>query len=469
MKTKIDVSRRSILKGIAGSLGAAAVSVPLFDVFGGDTALAQDGVAGPKRLILLFHGNGVSTEDWRIDASNGPIDLAGTDLPVQVRGLQHYRPPADTGDTTTYDFRDRLLMLEGLQLSQDVFEKGPPAEGGQHNWGSALLWTGSDVVGNGSVWPDSPSLDQLVAQASGTESLVASVKQHTSGHAVIRNRLSYMGPDQPVTPVDTPLALYNRMFAGLDPANADAVRRERLKRRSLIDYLRGDLQKIEAHVGAHEREKLRRHVEALQSIETRINRPAAECTLPGQPNPDADYPERSRAFLDMVVAAMRCGQTNVASVAMTGGGGDVDMHWVHDQPVNGYTNYHYIGHTRNEGNAGEVFRDCVAWFYDQLGYLMWALETTPEGGGTMLDNTLIVMCSEVSDGGHATDNMPFVLAGNVGGALKMGRYVDVRGSSDSSVYHQNLLAALAQHFDVPGEAVGKASFNDSSLASVLAA
>jgi hypothetical protein len=89
------------------------------------------------------------------------------------------------------------------------------------------------------------------------------------------------------------------------------------------------------------------------------------------------------------------------------------------------------------------FNDYVAqrrWYIQQFTYLLEQLQARKEGEGTMLDYSMVLLCSEVSDGNtHSHDNMPFVLAGRGGGALRTGRVMRHDGRR-----HGDLYAAMAQ-------------------------
>lgn len=93
------------------------------------------------------------------------------------------------------------------------------------------------------------------------------------------------------------------------------------------------------------------------------------------------------------------------------------------------------------------------WWMSQLAYLLGELEARPEGDGTMLDHSLVVMCTEVCDGNpHLHDDMPIVLADGAGGAVSTGRLLDTGGRR-----HADLWISVAHAM---GEMI--TSFGDSS-------
>jgi hypothetical protein len=99
----------------------------------------------------------------------------------------------------------------------------------------------------------------------------------------------------------------------------------------------------------------------------------------------------------------------------------------------------------------EMLTRINAWYAGELAYLMDKLAQIPEGDGTLLDNTLILWCNELSRGNaHSHPDMPFVLAGRAGLRGRTGRFLQYPGS----VPHNNLLVSILQALDVPATRFG---------------
>jgi hypothetical protein len=99
------------------------------------------------------------------------------------------------------------------------------------------------------------------------------------------------------------------------------------------------------------------------------------------------------------------------------------------------------------------FTQQVTWFVSQFVYLLDQLSQRPEGAGTMLDNSIVLLCSEISDGNtHSHDDMPFIIGGKAGGALRTGQIFDFNGRR-----HADLLLSIAHAM---GDSM--TSFGDSS-------
>lgn len=110
-------------------------------------------------------------------------------------------------------------------------------------------------------------------------------------------------------------------------------------------------------------------------------------------------------------------------------------------------------HLDASGSKFAAYTAQVKWFVSQYAYLLGQLKARPEGSGTMLDNSLVVLCSEISDGNtHKHDDMPFILAGGGGGAIRSGRLLDFGYRR-----HSDLLVSLGQAMGDPMTSYGEAS------------
>jgi hypothetical protein len=145
------------------------------------------------------------------------------------------------------------------------------------------------------------------------------------------------------------------------------------------------------------------------------------------------FPQVLRAQTDLMVQAMACGYTRVgviqgsyhtselimsrfANTEMYDPGFDMRSH-----QASHYGATHDLTHREYKAYAQQV-----KWWVQQFAYLLSQLAARPEGDGTMLDNSLVLLCSEIADGNtHLHDDMPFVLAGGGAGTIRTGRFMDV--------------------------------------------
>jgi hypothetical protein len=106
------------------------------------------------------------------------------------------------------------------------------------------------------------------------------------------------------------------------------------------------------------------------------------------------------------------------------------------------------------------------WFSEQFAYLLTKLASIKEGTGTMLDNTLVFWCNELSRGNsHSHPDMPYLLAGRAGGALRTGRFLSYPRTSN--VPHNNLLVSIMNAMGPPDQTIGNPAYCTGPLANLL--
>jgi hypothetical protein len=122
----------------------------------------------------------------------------------------------------------------------------------------------------------------------------------------------------------------------------------------------------------------------------------------------------------------------------------------------------------DKGNPAytEQWKRCMKWFSEQLAYLLTRMKQINEGTGTLLDNSAVVFVSSFGHaGGHSPTNVPFIVAGKAGGALRPGQFLDY---STSHPPHNRVLLTLAKAFGLDMPSYGNAKYGMSPLAEMLA-
>jgi Protein of unknown function (DUF1552) len=160
-----------------------------------------------------------------------------------------------------------------------------------------------------------------------------------------------------------------------------------------------------------------------------------------------NFPAVLRAQMDVMVQAMACGLTKVGVIQSSQHTSELIMSRfrgseMHD-PGFDMRSHQASHYGARQERTNRLFTDYLKqrrWWVSQFAYLLEQLRQRPEGDGTMLDHSLVLMCSEVSDGNtHSHADMPFLLAGRGGGCIAPGRVSDHPG-----VRHGQLLAAIAR-------------------------
>jgi len=445
------ISRRRLLQ--LG--GAAAITWPLRR--GARLLRANNSPGTAKRFIVFYFPDGIVGQSQGGDPSLWP----------------------PTGSETAFTLSDSLSPLAPYQ-NQCVFFSGlsmGSTDSGSHPGGAKKLLTAADE-GNGL------SIDQHLAQTVGAADPFPSLylgAQVNGDNPSADMYISYIAPGSSTPPQDDPVAAFQRVFGGMGTTgggsgsssgsgSADAARRL-----SILDNAKAEIQALESKLGTTEKTKLDLHLQAVRQVETQIQAlgsggmGGATCSSPSIDATGIDsstlyapemFPQVLKAQTDLMVQAMACGLTRVGVIQCAHHTSNLIMSRFANTPL--YTpNFDMRSHQASHYGATHdptniQYADYVLqvkWWVEQYAYLLSQLAARPEGDGTMLDNSLVFLCTEICDGNtHLHDDMPFVLAGGGGGTIRTGRYVDYG-------YHRHgdLFIAIANAMGDPITSFGDAS------------
>jgi len=242
------------------------------------------------------------------------------------------------------------------------------------------------------------------------------------------------------------------------------------QRKSVLDAVTQSYAKLNPRLGTADKAKLDQHLGNIRDLEVRLTatatagpscvKPAAPATLDYMNN--ANFPTVGKLQMDLLVMAMACDLTRVGSIQWEQSVGETRFTWVDPAITRGHHDMSHDGDTVTD--TLEQLTKINTWYAQQLNYLLNALKSAKEAdGSSMLDNTLLIWCNELSRGNvHSHDHMPFVLAGGAGGALRTGRFL----SYAKSVPHNNLLVSCMNLMGVAGTTFGDPAFCTGPLANL---
>ncbi len=426
---KLD--RRAILKAFT----ASALTLPFTGLLA-KSANAGAPSAAAKRFIVFYFPDGVPApggEPSRFHATGSETSFS---LPENLAPLASRK--------------DSCIFFRGLTMGG--------TDSGSHPGGAKKLLTGVDGGGG-------ESLDRYLARTVGASAPYKHVyvgAMATHNNASGDKFISYPSAGTTAPPEDDPKKEWSRLFSGASssPAPSGGTKGPDPVDVSVIDAAMGDLADMRARLGDVEKAKLDLHLEAMRDVERRIKGLAPEA-LPacnqslgsvGQIDPTrlfdpGQFPDVLRAQIDLVVQAMACGLTKVGVVQASQHTSELVMSRFPNTPLY-QPSFDMRSHQASHyGQSSDPkFVDYVkqrTWFVEQFAYLLDQLAARPEGGGTMLDHTIVLLCSEISDGNtHTHDDMPLILAGgsaSAGGPLRTGRLFDYPGRR-----HSDLLGTIAR-------------------------
>jgi len=366
-----------------------------------------------------------------------------------------------SGGETSFTLPELLAPLDPYK-GQCVFFRGlsmGPTDSGSHPGGAKKLLTAADGGNN-------ISIDQRLASTVGAGDpfkLLYLGAQANANNASGDMHISYVAPGYTTPPDDDPVAAFARVFGdvGSTTTGGAADDGRNARRLSVLDSAKAELEALQARLGATEKAKLDLHLEAVREVEMRIGAlGGGGGTSPtcGAPAIDASgidatnlyaadrFPQILRAQTDLLVQAMACGLTRVGVLQAAHHTSDLIMSRFVGTPMydptfdmRSHQASHYGAHHDDTHREYHAFRLQVRWWVEQFAYLLAQLAARPEDGGTMLDNSLVLLCTEIADGNtHLHDDMPFVLAGGGAGTIRTGRFMDVGYRR-----HGDLLVAIA--------------------------
>jgi hypothetical protein len=250
-------------------------------------------------------------------------------------------------------------------------------------------------------------------------------------------RMVYSGPNKPVAPIDDPYRMFQKLYGSLKD-------QESLK--SILDDLGADLAKVRSAVSAEDRQILDEHATLVREMEEELRSGshmevghAVPELEPGVKKDNDNIPRISKLQIDLLVNSFAADFARIATLQYTNSVGQPRMRWL---GIN--EGQHDLSHKPDkDADAQEKLTRINRWYCEQMAYLAQRLAETPEpgGGGSLLDNTLIMWTNELGKGNsHTLNDIPWVLVGN-GLDFKMGRSLKY-----GRVAHNRLLMSLAHGF-----------------------
>jgi hypothetical protein len=331
--------------------------------------------------------------------------------------------------------QDRLLLLKGLDLTVTRAQFGP---GGPHQRGMGALFTGRELQqgtmadGDGSLagWANGTSLDQELVRRLDSPTLLPSLELGVRAtSADVRGRISYTAPGVVAPPVNDPLDVFERLSGGFRTAlggSSDVTLRQ--QRHLVLAAVQEQYRSLAPRISSSDRETLQRHNDFVGGIARRLDysiRPSATCQLPPRPaalefDSETAMPDVTKLQLDLLVLALSCDITRIASVQFSTAINPIRFPW-----LGSLDEGHALSHRGpSDTEARAALTGRARWYSEQVAYLLGRLASIPEGDGTLLDNTVLLWGNELSVGNvHSLDEIPFVLAGNVGGHFRTGRFL----------------------------------------------
>jgi len=449
-----SLGRRAFLRTAAG----LAVALPLLET-NTRVARAAPGTNAqgiPLRFIVVFRHGGTATNVKKYDINEAGTLLDGSG--DQQGGNLWW--PTDKGETLVLgpihsileDLKQKLLVFTAVDNAVGVIHS---PYGGDHGWANKTILTSAmatekpDGTGGTVVEPQGPSIDQFLAQRLKAQMTLpfTTVDVGVRGHQY--GTPFFQAAGQQVQSETEPGKAFDTYLGGVGSGtpNPALVRRQALGL-SVFDGVGASFRDLSPRLSSQDRLVVDAHLTHLTELERRIKvLQTVTCTVPAiNQSTEYDKKEVGPIMVDIVLAALRCGLTQVATLNIA----DIITSWL-PQPFGpvafdiGHSLHHVArdcGATGAESAKGQLWRDEMLinrqWCMGLFKRLAEGLESVPEGNGTMLDNSLILYTSEFSNGSfHSVNDMPLIMAGSAGNYFRTGRHINCNKSTAPLGYHSN--------------------------------
>jgi len=435
--TKKHLSRRTLLRG-----GGVALALPFLDAMvPAGTALAQVEAMPKKRagFFYLPHGTIIN---------NTPFG----------KEVDHW---TSTGSGDSFQLGKMLASLEPYKNYVTTFEniENNSALGSVHTLNPAT-WLSCVRPGTGSVPQLATTLDQVIAQQLGQETALPSLEMATETTVQVAAgnggfyavTTSFASPSQPLPMEFNPRKVFIQLMGPYDTQEE----RELIlnKNSSVLDMIADRTRALQNDLGAGDREILSNYLDTVREIERRVQI-ASEQDMSGIDVPAApvgvfeDFEEQIKMMFDLAALAYQADLTRVLTLVMAAEGTDRTY-----PQVNVSGGFHPTSHHTNDRTRIEELIRVQTYHMEHFARFVAKLADTPEGEGSILDNSLFLYGSNMGNSNqHDNYPLPEILVGGASGAHKGGKNVAPPPKTPLANIHMTILDKLG----IPQESFGNST------------
>ena len=438
MLTRKALPRRRFLQG-----AGAAIALPLLDAM--TPALSQPAPL-PKRISFVYMPNGVA---------------------MNFSGINYWTPEGEGSDfalspilTPLAPYRDRLSVITGLAHHQaDAHDDGA---NGDHTRSVASWLTGVHCKRTeGADVENGISADQIAAQALGSDTALRSLELgidlnflsgqcENSYSCVYLNTLAWSSPTTPLPTENNPRIVFERLFgAGGTPEQRMALAREN---RSILDSVSEDFVRLSASLGPADRTQVTDYLDAVREVERRIQAVenlGVDSGLPTLERPRGVpevFGDHVRLMYELQWLAFQADLTRVVTFML---GRELNFRTYPEIGIN--EGHHGLSHHQDKPEQLEKLSRLNTYQTDLFRWYLDKLDSTPEGDGTMLDQSLFLYGASLSNPNlHAHYDLPITMIGGDRSIHRGGRHLVFPQDTPMT----NLLLAMLAKVGVEADSLG---------------
>ena len=433
--TKKSIPRRTFIRGVG-----ATFALPLLDAMvPAATALSKTPAMGPKRLGYVFMPMGCDQSRW---------------TPRSEKTLDKLSPILDS----LKEVKNDLTIFTNMELR--------PAYPGSHaTSNSSFLSAARAKPTESSDYYLGTTADQVAAKQIGQDTQLPSIElamdimqivgQCDNGYAcVYQNNLSWSSPTTPLPAEAHPRIVFENLFG---EGGTREERQEALKKRaSLLDSIVADMNRMKRDLGPSDQAKVTDYLDAIREVERRIQK--AESDSKDNPLPDLDrpvgvpasYAEHARLMFDLQLLAYQGDITRIATFQIARETSN------RSYPEIGVPDPHHpLSHHGDDPDKIARMSKINAFHVSLYAEYLEKLKNTPEGNGSLLDNSLILYGSGIGNPNvHDHTNLPIIVAGGSSGGMKGNRHIRYDKPTPLANLHLTLLDKVGVKIDSFGDSTG---------------
>jgi Protein of unknown function (DUF1552) len=440
--TKKSLARRTFLRGLG-----TTIALPLLDSMLPAASIATKPAV---RLAFVYHPVGMIMNRWTPAAEGAAFEFTPT-----MKALE--------------PFRERMVVLTGLaQVNGRALGDGA----GDHAREGATWLTGvHPKKTEGAGIRAGISADQIAARELSKTTQLASLELGLesaslaggcdSGYScAYTNTVSWRSETTPLPVEVNPRMVFERLFGdgdSTDPATRLAMLKEQ---RSILDYVAGSIDRLETKLGNSDRSKLSEYLEAIRDIERRIQKAEQQnalVKLPLMERPSAvpeAFEEYAKLMMDLQVMAFQTDMTRVITFMLGRAGSNRSY-----RSIGVSDGHHSITHHQGDPVKIDNVAKIDAHLVTMFAYFLEKLKSTRDGDGNLLDHSMIVYGSSLSDANaHTHHDLPICLLGAGVGQIKGGRHIRYPKDTPLNNLYLNLLDRAGVPMENFGDSTGKLAY-----------
>ena len=457
---KWRTNRRHVLRA-----AGVALALPWLESVNAPLVHAADAVA-PKRFIPVYFPNGASVLWWKTTGSGAgdswklsPLLSAFEPFKKKmqlIRQLGNFSWRSDlltmSPAWNTYRQRDDFCGVCKMPAGAFILPSHSRDPSALLNCIDGDAYRKSKGQDQATSAMNGETVDQLLARSMPQSTPLASMQlgllDGVGGlderHSAMSRNMSWSKEGTALGKDLDPKRIFDKLVASgagasaMDPAAAAQTERRRALDASALDGLIDGATKLQQRLGKSDRERLDQFLTGVRELEAKVNKVpsgttggASSCTPITLPADMKANDTRAHVMNDLIVMALECDVTRIVTYMLDNSRSDLVYSWVPKRDwENGgaqmsgtCTAYHESQH---QPGISPDFASITRWHIEVMADLLKKMDAVKDtGGGTLLDNSLVMFTSDMHHGDHASFDLPMALFGGGGGTFRQDQLVSL--------------------------------------------